>query len=146
MKLKVLNVVISNKEKFMTGLKRAMNNKNLLFEDNNSIEFDSFETFKRVMTLNKLQILMAIARLKPQSINQLAKLVNREYPHVLSDCNALVTYGFIKLDEVGGARKQLTPKLIFDYDFIRVKTKLEEILPISERSNNVLLSAQVVNG
>lgn len=140
MSLKVLNVIISNKDQFMSGLKNAMNS----FHEENSIEFDSFETFKRVITLNKLQILMAIARLRPESINQLAKLLDREYPHVLSDCKALETYGFIKLENTGGARKQLTPKLIFDYDFIRVKTKLEEILPISEKSNKVLL--RVANG
>jgi predicted transcriptional regulator len=146
MKLRVLNIVISSREQFVSGLKRAMKSSNLLFEEDNSIEFDSFETFKRVMTLNKLQILMAIARMRPESINQLAKLVNRDYPHVLSDCKALETYGFIKLDEIGGARKQLMPKLVFDYDFIRVKTNLEEILPISERSNKILLTAKVANG
>jgi len=145
MKLKILNVVISSREQFMSGLKRSISKNNLLLEEDHSIEFDSFETFKRVMTLNKLQILMAIARLRPESINQLAKMVNREYPHVLNDCNALETYGFIKLDEVGGARKQLMPKLVFDYDLIRVKTNLEEILPISERSNKVLLTAKVAS-
>lgn len=146
MNLKALNISISNRGQFISGLKQAMSTNHLLPEEDNTIEFDSFETFKRVLTLNKLQILMAIARLKPQSIKQLAKFVNREYPHVLSDCNALETYGFIKLDEVEGARKQFMPKLSFNYDFIRVKTNLEEILPISERSNNILLNAQVANG
>ena len=144
MKLKALNVVISNREQFMSGPKKSMSESNFLFEDDYSIEFDSFETFKRLMNLNKLQILMAISRLRPESINQLAKMVKREYPHVLNDCNALETYGLIKLHEVGGARKQFTPRLVFDYDFIRVKTNLEEILPISERSNTILLTAQVV--
>ena len=139
MKLKVLNVVISNKEQFMKGLTRALKKRGLSADEDNTIEFDSFETFKRVITLNKIQILMAIARLKPESINQLAKLVEREYPHVLNDCHALETYGFIRLDDVGGARKQFTPRLVFDYDLIRLKTNLGEILPISERSNNLLL-------
>jgi predicted transcriptional regulator len=140
MKLKVLNVVISNKEQFMKSLSRALKKRGSSLDEDNTIEFDSFETFKRVINLNKIQILIAIARLKPESINQLAKLVDREYPHVLNDCNALETYGFIRLDDVGGARKQFTPRLVFDYDLIRLKTNLEEILPISERSNNLLLS------
>jgi len=139
MKLKVLNVVISNKEQFMKGLSRALKKRGSSLDEDNTIEFDSFETFKRIITLNKIQILMAIARLKPESINQLAKLVDREYPHVLNDCNALETYGFIRLDDVGGARKQFKPRLVFDYDLIRLKTNLEEVLPISERSNNLLL-------
>jgi predicted transcriptional regulator len=139
MKLKVLNVVISNKEQFMKGLSRVLKKRGSSADEDNTIEFDSFETFKRVITLNKIQILMAIARLKPESINQLAKLVEREYPHVLNDCHALETYGFIRLDDVGGARKQFAPRLVFDYDLIRLKTNLGEILPISERSNNLLL-------
>lgn len=139
MKLKVLNVVISNKEQFMKGLSRALKKRGSSLDEDNTIEFDSFETFKRVITLNKIQILMAIARLKPESINQLAKLVDREYPHVLNDCNALETYGFIRFDYIGGARKQFKPRLVFDYDLIRLKTNLEEVLPISERSNNLLL-------
>jgi predicted transcriptional regulator len=95
------------------------------------------------MTANKLEILMAIARLKPASINQLAKLINREYPHVLKDCRSLEVLGFIKLEEVGAARTQLAPMLIFDYDIIHVKSQIEEIFPITEQSNRVLLTAQV---
>lgn len=145
MNLKVLNIVISNKEQFMSGLKRSLSASRSLPEEHSSIEFESFETFKRVMTFNKIQILMAVARRKPQSIKQLAKLVDREYPHVLNDCKALENYGFIELEDVGGARKQLAPRLVFDYDFIRVRTSLEELLPISERSNNILLEAQGFN-
>jgi predicted transcriptional regulator len=140
MKLKILNVVISTQEQFVSSMRKAMRTKSSS-QKNHSIEFDSFETFKRVMNLNKIQILMAIARLKPVSINQLSKFLHREYPHVLKDCNSLETFGFIRLEETGGARRQLTPKLVFDYDLIRVNTNLEEILPISERSNNILLTS-----
>ncbi len=145
MKLKALNIVISTKDQFIGGLKREMKSSQRAGKNENSIEFESFETFKRVMSLNKLQLLMGIARFRPRSIYQLAKLVEREFPHVLKDCYALENYGFIKLEEVEGARKQLMPKLIFDYDFIRVKASIEEFHPISERSNNLLLKGQVVN-
>jgi predicted transcriptional regulator len=133
MKLRALNIIISNLQQFKTNL----------LSDNDSIEFDSIETFKRVMSFNKLQILMAITRLKPESINKLAKYLAREYPHVLKDCYSLEAYGFIELKNTGDARKQLTPKLVFEYDFIRVKSELEEILPISEKSKNVLLKQQL---
>jgi predicted transcriptional regulator len=140
MKLKILNVVITTHEQFVSSMKKSLSTK-VLSQQSHTIEFDSFDTFKRVINLNKIQILMAIARLKPVSINQLSKLLDREFPHVLKDCYSLETYGFIKLEETGGARRQLTPKLIFDYDLIRVKTNIEEILPISERSNHILLTS-----
>ena len=142
MKLKILNVVISSHKKFMADLRKSVSSGEILEEENNSISFDSFETFKRLVTANKLEILMAIARLRPESINQLAKLLNREYPHVLKDCHSLEVLGFIKFEEVEGARKQFVPKLVFDYDIIHVKSKIEEIFPITEQSNRVLLTAQ----
>lgn len=144
MKLKGFNIVISSKDQFALGVKHVLKHHKSRLENNHSLEFDSFETFKRVLTINKLQILIAISRLRPASINQLAKLIDREYPHVLKDCNALESYGFISLEEMGKARKQRTPKLVFDYDFIRIKSKFEEILPISERSNKILLSESVI--
>ncbi len=142
MKLKILNVVISSRKKFMADLRKSVSSGEILEEENNSISFDSFETFKRLVTANKLEILMAIARLRPESINQLAKLLNREYPHVLKDCHSLEVLGFIKFEEVEGARKQFVPMLVFDYDIIHVKSKIEEIFPITEQSNRVLLTAQ----
>jgi predicted transcriptional regulator len=92
------------------------------------------------MTPKKLQLIMAIARLKPESINQLAKLLSREYAHVFKECKSLETLGFIKLAEVGvGQKKQSQPVLSFNYDIIRVKAPIEEIFPITEQSNKVLL-------
>ncbi len=145
MKLNILNIVISTRKKFIADMKRSIVSGKDSNDEFHTIVFDSLETFKRIMTINKLHILMAISRLKPESINQLAKSLNREYPHVLKDCNSLKDLGFIKLNEIGGARKQLMPTLIFEFDIIRVKTKLEEIHPISERSNNILLTAKVAN-
>ena len=136
-KLKVLNIIFSSNEDFMNDLKGALSG-NKLVGASDSISFDSFETFKRVMTSNKIEILMAIARLRPESINQLAKFINREFPHVLKDCRSLETLGFIKLIDSDGAKKQFAPRLIFDYDVIRVQSKFEKFLPITQESNNIL--------
>lgn len=145
MKLKILNVIFSNHDEFMGELKEALFNGKNSNEANQTLSFDSFETFKRLMTANKLEILMAIARIKPTSINQLSKILNREYPHVLKDCNSLLNLGFIKLEIVESARKQFVPKLAFDYDIIVVKSRIEEIFSISEKSNKVLLMAREKN-
>lgn len=108
-----------------------------------SISFDSMETFKKVMTSNKLELLIAIARLRPESINQLAKLVNREFPHVHKECHSLAVLDFITLEEMEGAKKQLKPRLSFDYDIIRVHSKMEEFFPITEESNRILVESMV---
>lgn len=143
MKLKILNIIFSSNEEFMSDLKTALFKGGNTKLANESITFDSIETFKRLMTSNKLEILMAIARFRPESIKQLAKQVNREYPHVLKDCKSLEILGFIQFDKVEGARKQFIPKRIFEYDIIRVRSHIEEIFSITEKSNKVLLSAKV---
>lgn len=139
MKLKILNLIISGRKQFMADAKDALFSSKSSKENTHAMYFDSEETIKRLLTANKLQILMAIARCAPESINQLAKILDREYPHVLKDCNTLETMGFIKYEKMKGARKQFIPKLVFDYDIIRIKSNLEEIYPISLKSNNLLL-------
>jgi predicted transcriptional regulator len=141
MKLKILNLEITTREFFLNDVKKALTTLENTEEQNNTFHFDTLETIKKILTTNKIEILMAISRLRPQSINQLAKMLNREYPHVLKDCHTLELQGFISLIQSEGARKQFIPKLAFDYDIIRVNSIIEEIIPISEKSNQVLLAA-----
>lgn len=141
MKLKILNVKFEGRDDFMNDIRESLFEGKDPSKGNKDLSFDSIETFKRFMSQNKLQILMAISRLKPESIYQLEKILSRKYPHVLKDCRQLEALGFIKLIEADGARKQLQPELVFDYDLIKVNSILEEIFPISERSNQVLLEA-----
>lgn len=142
-KLKSLNIVFSSHDEFMADLKDSLFKGKDSSDSNDSLSFDSIETFKKLMTTNKLEILMAITRLRPKSINQLAKQINREYPHVLKDCRTLESLGFIVLEDTESAKKQFIPKLAFEYDVIRVKSKMEEFFPISEKCNKILLKSMV---
>jgi len=140
MKLKSLDIEIISTDDYRTNVKNIISGNIKSFQHQNLNAYQSIELFKKIMTPNKLQILMAISRLKPVSINQLSKFLVREYPHVFNDCKSLEAEGFIHLEEQDGLRKQLKPKLIFDFDIIRVKAPIEEIYSISERANKVLLS------
>jgi predicted transcriptional regulator len=141
-KLKCLNIIFETHDEFMHDIYQILNNSESKHVDPNSnISFDTYETYKRLITSNRLEIIMAIARFKPESINQLAKMVKREFPHVHKDCHALESYGFIHLEEVEGRRKQLKPCLTFDYDVIQVHGEIKELIAISEASNRVLEQA-----
>ena len=48
-----------------------------------------------------------------ESINQLAKTVDRDFPAVQKDCNALANTGFIKFIESKKGRKTKKPVLSF---------------------------------
>lgn len=141
MKLKILNVKFESRDDFMSDIEASLFEGKGSSEGNSSLSFDSFETFRRFMSPNKVQILMAISRLKPESIYKLEKLLDRKYPHVLKDCRQLEDLGFIRLVESSGVKKQLQPELVFDYDLIKVNSTLEQVFNISDRSNRVLLEA-----
>lgn len=144
MKLKTLTIHFSTNDEFLKGVKSSLfDPAQSSNEDEHSISFDSVETFKKTLTENRLDILMAIAREKPESIYRLAKYLNREHPHVTKDCKILEFLGFIVLEESFGAKKHFTPRLVFDYDFIIVKDKIEKIFSISKKSNEVLLKSMV---
>ncbi len=141
MKLKALNIIFSSHESFMSDLKAALFENKTSIDTTDSISFDSPDTYNKIMTPKKLQLIMAIARLKPESINHLARILSREYAHVFKECKILQSLGFIKLIEVGsGQKKQSQPILAFNYDLIRVKAPIEEIFPITEESNRILLN------
>lgn len=141
MKLSVLTIQFESVDDFMADIEDCIFNGKDPALLNKSLSFDSYETFKLFISPNKIQILMAISRLKPESIYQLEKLLNRQYPHVLKDCRQLENLGFIKLVESDGLKKQLRPSLIFDYDLIKVDTPLQQVYNISKRSNDILLKA-----
>jgi predicted transcriptional regulator len=146
MKLKILTIDFKKTETFIKDIDNVLfDRKNQKRNKGKSISFDSVETFKKIMTYNKIQILMAISRLRPESINQLANFLGREYPHVHKDCKSLEALGFINLEEQAGPKKQFWPKLSFSYDIIRVKTSIEEIYSISDESNRVLLEYEKVS-
>ena len=120
-----------------------------MIDEANELFFDSEKTFMKFMSQNKQQILKAISRLRPESVYQLAKLVSREYPHVLKDCRVLESFGFINLVEAEGAKRQLMPELVFNYDIIKVNAPnpdMMELINISEQSNRILLEEASVAG
>ena len=141
MKLSVLNIQFDSVDEFISDIDDCIFNGKDPITSNNSISFDSYESFKRLIGPNKIQILMAISRFKPESIYQLEKYLNRQYPHVLRDCKQLENLGFIKLVKSVSTKKQLRPSLIFEYDLIKIDTPIQQVWNISKRSNDLLLKA-----
>jgi predicted transcriptional regulator len=56
-KLKTLNITFSTNDNFMEDLKSVLKEKKNSIDSNESISFDSIETFKKVMTSNNLKSL-----------------------------------------------------------------------------------------
>jgi len=73
------------------------------------------------MSEQKLVILAAIKAKKPDSIYQLAQIVDRDFANVQRDCVSLEAMGFIVLKEKNDSKKSKQPRLAFDYNVIEIQ-------------------------
>jgi predicted transcriptional regulator len=72
---------------------------------------ESLETFNRVFRSTNLELLHAIAENEPNSIRELARLVDRHPPEVTENVRELADYGLVELVEEGRAKR---PTLWYD--------------------------------
>jgi predicted transcriptional regulator len=84
--------------------------------------FESVEELRRILTDKRLDLLVEIARSKPESVRALADQLGRDYKNVSEDVNLLGQLGLIELEEQGGRGKPQAPTL--PYDEIRVTIAL----------------------
>ena len=115
-----LEIHFKNFKDFMNEANTAVMKRKPLIQPKNIIYFDSVVGFRNFMTVQKIEILTAIATHKPSTIYELAKLVDRDFAGVLRDCNALDTMGFITLKNSKDARGSKRPILKFPYSIIVV--------------------------
>lgn len=120
MKHDTLEIKFQNFDDFSQAVKGALTKKKKLVQRKNQIFFDSIESYRKFMTIQKIEILTAIAQQRPSSIYELAKLLDRNFAAVFRDCINLKSVGFIKLTDNDDAKNSKTPLLKFDYDRIRV--------------------------
>lgn len=99
----------------------AIRNKNSKVQPVNVIYFSNWTSFRNFMSLQKIEILTMISSVQPKSIYELTRLLDRSLAAVQKDCEVLEKTGFITLEKQKSGRKQLLPRLKFNYDKIIVK-------------------------
>jgi predicted transcriptional regulator len=75
------------------------------------LTFENWQTFARVMTANRLELLRAVHRAPPKSILALSRALGRDYKRVHEDVEALSAAGLLERNEAG---------LRAEYDAIRI--------------------------
>jgi predicted transcriptional regulator len=78
------------------------------------VGFASFETFSRIMTPKRLELLRQVHRHPARSIRALAIALGRDYRRVHEDVEALVRAGLLDRDDAG---------LRADYATLKMETK-----------------------
>ena len=105
---------------FKKEVTKALSKRVAAIQPKNHVIFDSVASFRNFMTIQKIELLTTIAVLKPSSIYELAKLVDRDFAAVLRDCTGLTATGFINLKEMNDAKGTKVPQLKFSYGGIAV--------------------------
>ncbi len=120
MKNKILSVRFQSFDDFTTEIKQSLKSKKKNIQNKSSIYFDSIESYRKFMTLQKIEILSVIAQQSPSSIYELAKMVDRSFSAVFKDCASMESTGFIQLIESGDSKNTKKPALSFDYNLVHI--------------------------
>ena len=65
------------------------------------ISFPDYATLGRILSATRLQLLAAIRREKPSSIQKLAKAVKRDFKNVYQDLQLLIEFGLVDTKSKG---------------------------------------------
>ena len=77
------------------------------------ISFPDFETLGRIITGARLELLHVVRLEKPKSIQELARMLKRDFKNVYQDLMLLVEFGLLDLNKAG-PRKAATPVAKFN--------------------------------
>ncbi len=127
MKTKPLIIKFQTPEDFATQSKKHLSKvlhskgQNRFVPPHNELIWGSVAAYQKYMSDQKYTILATIYKHQPQSVYQLAKLLERAQPNVARDCKTLEAHGFITFEDSGDSRGGLVPQLAFDYNAIIVE-------------------------
>jgi len=76
--------------------------------------FENVEELRQVLTEKRLELLLAITRLRPASIRELAGLLERDYKNVSTDITLLQRLGLIRLEAKSGKGRAQVPTVPYD--------------------------------
>ena len=81
----------------------------------NQMTCDSLRSMLDVMSKSRFETFAAIAEHRPESLYELAKVLDKDQAQVLRDSRALESLGLIELESVQeGKREKLKPKALYD--------------------------------
>ncbi len=110
MKLKKMKITIKSPDQFKTELLTSLTDKKKHLQKDNEINFVGLESFMKIMTKSRIEIMMYLTNHKPKSIYELAKGLNRDFKHVHTDVKTLANLNLIELEVSKDSRKSIMAK------------------------------------
>ena len=79
-----------------------------------TLGFPDIATFRKFLTQKRIEMLHAIRNKQPNSLYELAKLLNRDLKSVNTDVALLKQLGLIQLKKQKHGRTRVIPRVLFD--------------------------------
>ena len=109
MKMKHAKIIIRSVDSLKNDWKAALKGKKRGIQKKDEVIFTGIETVAKVFAKTRMEVLRAIILKKPNSIYELAKMLDRDFKNVHSDVKLLSEIGLIDLQETKDARNGLKP-------------------------------------
>lgn len=109
MKMKHAKIIIRSVDSIKSEWKTALKGKKKALPKGDEVIFIGIETVAKVFAKTRMQVLRTIITKKPNSIYELAKMLDRDFKNVHSDVRLLSDIGLIELKQTKDARKGLKP-------------------------------------
>jgi len=116
MRLKKVKIVVEPFEQLRSRWSKALKGK--LKDDPNEevISVPSIEILGKILSPPRIEILLVVPRLKPQSINALAKALKKNFKNVYNDIQFLADLGLIEIEENGRKAKPIAKYKMIEFE------------------------------
>jgi predicted transcriptional regulator len=106
---KKVRLLIGNREDLDKDIQRFFDNPSLIDEEPEAVFFFTSEQFSQLFTKNRVETLKEIGDMKPKTMGELVKSLNRPKESVSRDVKILSKAGLIEIETHGIYR---TPKVV----------------------------------
>jgi predicted transcriptional regulator len=110
MKSNNLKIIIKPRNQLKKEFVAAMKGQKKIIQPENEVVFSSVKSFMRILTKNRVEILIYLNHHSPKSIYDLAKGLGRDFKNVHSDIKKLANLDLITIEKSGNSRGGLIPK------------------------------------
>ena len=110
MKSNNLKIIIKPRKQIKKDFVAAMKGQKKMIQPENEVVFSSVKSFMRILTKNRVEILIYLNHHTPKSIYELAKGLGRDFKNVHSDIKKLANLDLITIEKSGNSRGGLIPK------------------------------------
>ncbi|MEO5355987.1 MAG: ArsR family transcriptional regulator [Nitrospirae bacterium YQR-1] len=122
MKVKNIKIVIKSDEDIFKEVKEVVRKieQNEKIKKHEEISFDDIDTLRKILTDGRIKVLKGIKKNNPQSIYELAKILDRDTKNTFDDVKFLAEMGLIELKKTKDGREKTTPTVSYDNILVEI--------------------------